>query len=106
MKALSEKFRKNGLQYQLIQRNEVAAIYGVSGTYTNKILHYEVCKIHIRDDKYGKRESLPSNGQFGRDGSSDILNLQDAKSYFEELVALIISKKEAKNNDKSGILDT
>ena len=53
MKTLKESFRLNGLQYTLLKRNEVVALYGIGGTYTDKILHYEVDIIYTRKDKYG-----------------------------------------------------
>ena len=82
------------------------ALYGVGGTFTDQILHYEVCRIHIRNDQYGIRESLPSNEQFGRDGSLAILNLDEAIRYFEELTSSLKSHVEAPKNDKSGIEET
>lgn len=105
-KGLSHKFRKNGLPYLLIQRNELAALYGVGGTFTDQILHYEVCRIHIRNDQYGVREALSSNEQFGRDGSLAIISLDEAIRYFEELTLSLESSIEASNNDKSGIEET
>jgi len=57
----------NDLPYTLLRRNEVVALYGIGGAYTDEILHWEVSKIYIRKDKYGAREALPSNEKFGRD---------------------------------------
>lgn len=37
MKELRQSFRRNGLQYTLIMRNEFVALYGVSGEYTEKL---------------------------------------------------------------------
>ena len=85
----------------MIQRNDVVVLYGVSGTYTDEILHYEVCRIQIRNDKYGHREVLPSNEQFGKDGSQAILDQDDALKYFCELTASIKSSEKALNNVKS-----
>jgi hypothetical protein len=59
----------NSLPYTLLKRNEVVALYGIGGTYTDKILHWEVDKIYIRKDKYGEREAIATNEQFGRDRS-------------------------------------
>jgi hypothetical protein len=100
---LKERFRKNGLLYRLVKRNEVVALIGVGGTFTDEILHYEVCRIHIRNDQYGIRESLPSNEQFGRNGSLAIIDFDEALRYFEELTSSLESSIEALNNDKSGI---
>src|SRR4030042_6989621 len=85
MKQLKNKFRLNGLPYTLLKRNEVVALYGIGGTYTDKILHYEVCKIYIRNDKYGIRESIPSNERFGRDPSRSFNDIESALQYFDEL---------------------
>ena len=54
MKILKTQFRMNGLPYTLLKRNEVVALYGIGGTYTDEILHWEVYKIYIRNDKYGE----------------------------------------------------
>jgi hypothetical protein len=35
MKTLRAKFRLNGLPYTLLKRNEVVAMYGIGGTYTD-----------------------------------------------------------------------
>lgn len=106
MDKIKNMFRKNGLPYLLIKRNGLVALYGVGGTFIDKILHYEVCRIHNRNDKYGFREALPSNEQFGRDGSLAIINLDEALRYFEELTSSLESSVEAPNNDKSGIEET
>ena len=100
---LSERFRKNGLPYKLLKRNEVVALYGVEGTFTDKIFHYEVCRVHIRNDQYGYREAIPSNEQFGRDGSLAIIDYGEAIQYFEEFTSTLKSSVEAYNNDNSGI---
>lgn len=63
MKKLKESFRLNCLPYTLLKRNDVAALYGIGGTNTDKILHWEVDIIYIRKDKYVEREGIPTNGQ-------------------------------------------
>lgn len=103
LKTIALTFRKNGLPYRLIQRNDFVALYGIGATFTDRILHYEVCRIHIRDDQYGRREALPSNEQFGRDESRAILNYREALEYYEELTSRIIIDVEASNDVKSGI---
>jgi len=55
MNTLKEKFRLNGLRYILLNRNEVGALNEILGTNSDEILHYEVSKIYIRQDKYGIR---------------------------------------------------
>jgi hypothetical protein len=62
-------------------------MYGIGGTYTDEILHYEVCKIYIRNDRYGIRESLPSNERFGRDPSRSFNDVESASEYFDELTS-------------------
>ena len=85
MKTLKTSFKLNGLPYTLLKRNEVVALFGVGGTYTNMISHWEVCKIYIRKDRFGERESLPTNEQFGRDLSRCFNNYKSALRYFDEL---------------------
>jgi hypothetical protein len=43
MKTLKTHFRMNGLPYTLLKRNEVVELYGIGGTYTDKILHCKKC---------------------------------------------------------------
>jgi endonuclease III-like uncharacterized protein len=85
IKILSAKFRRNGLPYTLLKRNEVVALYGIGGTYTDRILHYEVSKIYIFNDKYGFRESIPSNERFGMDSNRSFNDIESASEYFDEL---------------------
>jgi hypothetical protein len=85
MKLLKERFRLNGLPYTLLKRNEIVALYGIGGTYTDLISHWEVFKIVIRKDKYGERESYPTNEQFGKGRSAWFNNYNSALRYFEEL---------------------
>ena len=85
MNTLKERFRLNGLQYTLLKRNDVVALYGISGTYTDKILHFEVDVIYIRSDKYGQREHIATNDDFGRDRSRCYRTLEKAEEYFDKL---------------------
>lgn len=85
MKVLKEKFRLKGLPYILLKRNEVVALYGIGGTYTEDVYLFEVCKIYIRNDKYGIREVIPSNERFGRDRSRSFNDIESALEYFDEL---------------------
>lgn len=67
----------------MIKRNDILCIYGVSGTYTDKILHYEVMLIRIRNDKFGHREVVPSDDEFGRTKPDrHFQTLLDAEAYF------------------------
>lgn len=79
----------NGLPYTLLKRNEVVALYGIGGTYTDKILHREVDKIYIRKDKYGVREAIATNEQFGRDCSRCFMDEKLALEYFDELTTML-----------------
>ena len=88
MKLLKESFKLNGLQYTLLKRNELVALFGIGGTYTDEPKHYEVDKIYIRNDQYGIRESLPGNEQFGRDLSRCFNSHESALRYFDELTRL------------------
>lgn len=105
MKQLPEQFRKNELPYTLLKRNEVVALYGVGGTYTEKILHYEVCQIHhqrgrvFRGVVWEAGEVLPSDEQFGRDGSRAIINHDEALKYFDELTTSLKSSRGPQQSD-------
>ena len=88
---LKTEFRKNGLSYTLVHRNNVVALYGVGGVFTDKILHYEVCKIkkvpagEMFGKTYPAHETIPGNEEFGREGSSAIIKRSEAELYFEAL---------------------
>ena len=87
MKTLKTQFRLNGLPYTLLKRNEVVALYGIGGTYTDEILHWEVDIIYIRKDKYGIREHIATNEQFGRDRGRCFANEQLALEWYDKLTA-------------------
>ena len=89
MKELKTSFRLNGLPYTLLKRNEVVAMYGIGGTYTDEILHWEVSKIYIRKDEYGIREALPTNEKFGKDLSRCFMNEKLALAYFDTLTSIL-----------------
>ena len=89
MKQLKESFRRNGLLYTLLKRNEHIALYGISGEYTDKILHYEVDIIYIRKDQYGEREHIAKNDDFGRDRSRCYNDEQKALKYYDDLTATL-----------------
>jgi len=74
MNTLKTHFRINGLRYKLLQRNDKVALYGIGGEFTDEIMHWEVDIIYIRNDQYGEREAIPTNGQFGRDRSKCFAN--------------------------------
>jgi hypothetical protein len=87
MNTLKDKFRLNGLLYTLLKRNEVVALYGIDGTYTDEILDYEVDIIYHRKDKYGEREHIAKNDDFGRDRSRCFNSKDQAEKYFDELTS-------------------
>ncbi len=93
MEILKESFRKNELPYTLIKRNEKVALYGVGGYYTDEILHYEVCKIHIiNNDFVGHREVIPGNELFGKEGSRAFNDYDQALKYFAVLTERVAEK--------------
>lgn len=107
MKRLQEKFRKNGLPYTLIKRNEFVAMYGIGGTYTDKILHYEVIRIiavpetEIKGRIIPAHEAIPGNELFGKEGSKCIHNRDRAERYFLELTDnLKMTMEEGLNNHR------
>ena len=100
MKQLKESFRLNGLPYTLLKRNDVVALYGIGGEFTDKILHYEVDIIYIRKDKFGLREHIATNDTFGRDRSRCYKNKEKALEYFDELTAELRNER----NLSQGIL--
>jgi hypothetical protein len=71
----------------LIKRNDKVALYGRVGTYSDKISHWEVDVIFRRKDKYGERETIATNEQFGRDRSRCFRDEKMALSYYDELTA-------------------
>jgi hypothetical protein len=85
MNKLKEQFRLNGLPYTLLKRNEVVAMYGIGGTYTDEISNYEVDVIYIRKDRFGERERIAKNDDFGRDRSRCYIKKDLADKYFDKL---------------------
>ena len=93
MKKLKESFRLNGLPYTLLKRNDVVALYGIGGTYTDEILHYEVDIIYIRKDKFGEREHIANNENFGIDRSRCFNNKAKALKYFDKLTEELLAER-------------
>lgn len=85
MKLLKVSFRRDGLLYTLLKRNDLVSLFEIGGTYSDKTSFYEVIKIYNRNDEYGIRESLPSNEQFGRDLSRCFNDYVVALNYYDEL---------------------
>ena len=93
MKQLEESLRLNGLLYTMIKRNEYVALYGIGGEYTDKPISYEVDIIYIRNDKYGEREHIATNGVFGRDRSRCFNNEEKALEYYDGLSARLMEER-------------
>jgi hypothetical protein len=93
MKQLKEYFMLNGLPYTLLKRNDVVALYGIGGTFTDKILHYEVDIIYVRKDQYGEREHIANNENFGVDRSRCFNNKIKALEYFDKLTAELLTER-------------
>jgi hypothetical protein len=93
IKTLEVPHSKNGLPYTLLKRNEVVALCGIGGTFTDKILVWEVDKIYHRKDKHGYREALPTNELWGRDRSTSFMNEREALQYFDELTTILNNRK-------------
>lgn len=88
MKLLETNFRRDGLLYTQLKRNDIIVLYSVSGTSSDRVSFYEVCKIYKRKpDKYCnyEREAIPNNEQFGKDLSRHFINYNAALKYFDEL---------------------
>jgi hypothetical protein len=68
MKTLETNFRRKRLLYTLIKSNNLVALYGVGGEYTDNPINWEVCRIKIRNDHSGIRAAIPTDEEFGRDG--------------------------------------
>jgi hypothetical protein len=85
MKTLKDSFRLNNLPYTLLKRNDVVALYGIGGEFTDDIIHWEVDIIYLRKDQYGEREHIATNDTFGRDRSRCFNNKEKALNYYDEL---------------------
>ncbi len=91
MNKLKEKFRLNGLPYTLLKRNEKVALCGIGSTCTDEILHYEVDVIYIRKDRFGEREHIAKNDDFGRDRSRCYKRKDLADKYFDQLTTKLMN---------------
>lgn len=103
MKTLKAKFRLNGLPYTLLKRNKVVALYGIGGTYTDEILHYEVDVIYIRKDRYGEREHIAKNDDFGRDRSRCFIRKDLANIYFDKLTTELMNERNLSQGEAKSI---
>jgi hypothetical protein len=87
MNTLKMQLKMSSLRYTLINRNNKVALYGTGGEFTDKILHWEVDIIYIRKDKYGEREHISKNDDFGRDRSRCFMNEGLALEYYDKFTS-------------------
>lgn len=91
IKQLPETFRKNGLDYRLVMRNDKVALYelkfdgGCVGWEVARIYHQEAILLNNHLIKEG--EVLPGNEKFGTEGSRAFHrdSRKKAEAYFHEL---------------------
>lgn len=96
VKKLEKSFRRRNTTYNMIQRNDLVALFEL--VYDSAIIGYEVCRVKLIPaqvkfgNEYPMRESLPSDNEFGPDGSRAFFANQadDAYSYFERLTSLLM----------------
>jgi hypothetical protein len=103
MKTLKTSFRLKELLYTLMKRNDVVALYGIGGTYSDEINHYEVDIIYIRKDKYGEREAIADNENFGKDRSRCFKNTDLAYKYFDKLTTDLRNEKNLSQGESKSI---
>lgn len=92
MKTLKHEFRKNGLDYNLINQTAQAALFELRLP-EGELAGYEVSAIHFNKEgvRFGQyfeaSESIPSNDQFGFDGSKSFFpsDFDAAKKYLFDL---------------------
>jgi hypothetical protein len=73
----------------LLKRNEKVALYGIGGEFTDTILHWEVEIIYVRKDKYGEREHIARNDDFGRNRSRCFMDKKLALKYYDKLTSIL-----------------
>jgi len=106
METIKKSFKKNDLYYKLVERTEKTVLFETS-VFGGNISGYEVCRIQIApagiifNKEYFERELLPSNEEFGFDGSKAFLkkDLAEAKLYLIELNEFIKTNCEAVEGD-------
>lgn len=99
METLKTSFRKNGIDYNLIDRAEITVLFELK--INRELAGYEVCKIHFRKagvfkgKSYPESEVLPSNEQFGFDGSKTFFTHDSelAKEYCKKFEVELSSKQ-------------
>lgn len=103
MGKLKGSFRKNGIDYKLLQRNEIVVMYEL--TIDNVVVGYEVSRIYINDERIiagviiKSGVGITGNEQFGKDGAKSFFpdDLKRAEKYFEQLAEAVAVKENMKN---------
>ena len=110
MKTLKKEFRKNGLDYTLLKRNDKVALFILGlPTFPDG---YEVCRIYTmkRHKSFGvdfeESEKISSNDQFLADGSGSFRSLDNAIRHFEKLSARLVHEDnvELKSTTKTEVI--
>lgn len=92
-KRILDRFRKNGLTYKMLDRNEVVVLFELF--IGNARVGFEVSKITVvpEGDRFGmhfpETETIPTNERFGYEGSKSFFpnDANRAYEYFGELTA-------------------
>jgi hypothetical protein len=89
MKKIKEHFKKNGLEYTLLDRNDKVAFFVLGmPTFPDG---YEVCRIYkMKPHKafgvdFEESEKISSNDQFMDDGSGSFRDLDNALKHFDKM---------------------
>ena len=99
MRTLATTFRKHGYDYELLKRNNVAAIFAQKSE--GEVIAYETIKIKKFDVRgIGDRileagEYYPSTGSWGTDGFT-CRNLERAEMYFNRFTEMANDPKSEK----------
>jgi hypothetical protein len=97
MKILKTQFRKNGLDYTLLKRNDKIALFQLGPSSAPD--GYEVCRIYVmRPHKafgvdFEESEIISSNDQFLFDGSGSFRYLNNALKHFDKFSQKLVRKE-------------
>jgi hypothetical protein len=89
MKILKEHFKKNGLEYTLLDRNDKVAMFVLGLPEFPD--GYEVCRIYkMKPHKafgveFEESEKISSNDQFMADGSGSFRDFENALKHFDKM---------------------
>ena len=87
MRKIKEHFKHHGVHYTLLKRDGKIALFGVGSKTSSAIRHWEIAILYRRKDKYGDREALPTDSQFGRDRSRYFMKEIEALEYYKKLTS-------------------